>query len=65
MSRHALETKIVQQIKAAKRGQFSLIRARYIRATEALGYTLDQARACFVDVWDIAELETRAEENVR
>lgn len=55
--RHTLETKTVAQIKAAKRGQFSMIRARYVKAMHAMGYTYEQARQCFADVWDMAELE--------
>ena len=55
--RYTLEMKTVAQLKAAKRGQFSLIRARYQKAMVAMGYTFAQARQCFADVWDVAELE--------
>lgn len=55
--RHTLEQKTVRQIVAAKRGQFSLIRARYVKAMQRIGYTAEQALSCFADVWDVAELE--------
>lgn len=55
--RHTIEQKTVKQLVAAKRGQFSLIRARYVKAMQAIGYTAEQARQCFADVWDVAELE--------
>lgn len=55
--RHTIEQATVAQLKAAKRGQFSLIRARYVKAMQKLGYSGEQARECFADVWDIAELE--------
>jgi hypothetical protein len=60
MTRHTLEAKTVKQIKAANRGGFAVIRARYVKAMEVMGYSFDQARACWNDVWDVAELESRA-----
>lgn len=60
MTRHTLEVKTIAQIKAAKRGQFCLIRDRYVSAMEKLGYTHDQARVCWSDVYDMALLEQEA-----
>lgn len=60
--RHTLETRTVQQLKNVKnRRTNNLIRDRYIRAMEQMGYSYEEAFRCFADVWDVAMLEMYAE----
>ena len=59
--RHSLEIRTIAALKNAKLGKgCSLIRARYVKAMQAMGYTWAQAMDCYSDVFDVADLELRA-----
>ena len=60
--RHTLEMRTIAAIKNTTRRGFALIRARYVKAMQAMGYSYEQALRCYEDVWDVAQLEKRAAE---
>lgn len=57
MLRHTLDTRTVAQLVRARRGGFSLIRARYVRAMLSMGYSEAQAVDGYGACWDMAELQ--------
>ncbi len=58
-SRHTLEERTVAAILNTTRG-FGLIRSRYIKAMQEMGYSRADALLSYEDVWDVAELRRMA-----
>ena len=59
-SRHTLEQRTVAALLNTTRRGFSLIRSRYVKAMQEMGYSYAEALRCYEDVWDVAELQRMA-----
>ena len=59
-SRHTLEQRTVAALLNTSRRGFCLIRSRYIKEMQAMGYSHAEALDCYQDVWDVAELQRMA-----